>query len=83
MFKKLGLEYWEGWALLAIRGFVVFSFLYLLFGCTPKPQKPKWDCMRFYYGGLDIEGCGPTIKCIYSEDETGSNKICHDTRTDK
>lgn len=48
-------------------------------GCS----KPKYDCMRNYYAGLDIEFCGPTIKCTSSEDETGRFTICRDTRSEK
>ena len=38
--------------------------------------KPKFECMRSYYAGMDIEMCSANIRCSKSSDETGSMKIC-------
>lgn len=60
---------------------LIILALTLLASCD-KPTK-KYDCMRMYYSGLDIEFCGPNIKCTQSEDESGTVKICRDVRSDK
>lgn len=51
-----------------------------IFG-IPK-AKPKYDCMRSYYAGMDMEFCTKSIKCTTSEDETGTLKICRDETQD-
>lgn len=41
------------------------------------PQaKQRYNCMRSYYAGMDIEYCGKSVKCTISEDKTGTMKIC-------
>ncbi len=52
--------------------YLIILSLLVLTGC-----QPKYDCMRMYYAGMDMEICSAKVKCIKTQDETGSLKTCH------
>lgn len=57
---------------------VVFAFIAVMILREQhiNSQKPKFECMRMYYAGMDIESCSKNVHCSISEDETGTIKIC-------